>query len=76
MKMSKAAKKARADVTVTDNGSTFSFNLISQRAKDWVNDNTEVESWQWLGGVLVVDHRPANGLFEAMQADGLDVLMV
>ena len=59
------------DVLVANEGTVFLFNPLTERAKDWIDDNVSSESWQWLGTTLVVDHRYAWGLAEGMNDAGL-----
>lgn len=60
-----------SDITVTNNGSTFSFHADTKTGLDALED-LETESWQWLGcRTLVVDHRLAEHLIHAGGFDGL-----
>lgn len=59
------------DVRVTRNGSTVSFALETQTAKDWVKRNVKTESWQFLGQTLVVGVRSAEFLLQGMALAGL-----
>jgi hypothetical protein len=64
-------QKSEPDVLVANAGSVFTFCPLSARAKEWISQNVETESWQWLGAILVVDHGYALGLAEGMLSDGL-----
>lgn len=49
----------------------FTFCPLTTRAKTWIDDNVQTESYHWLGNVLVVEYRYACGLALGMQQDGL-----
>lgn len=60
------------DVRVTDNGTTVSFRLETDEARDWVREHVETEGWQWMGNrTLVVDLRFAEALYMGMVEAGL-----
>lgn len=59
------------DVLVGKAGTVFTFCPLTARAKTFIEDNVASESYQWLGGTLVVEHRYAWGLAEGMLSDGL-----
>jgi hypothetical protein len=61
------------DVNVSRSGSIFVFDLNTEAAESWVEDNVQTESWQWLGGRLCVDHGFADALVQGMQDAGLVV---
>jgi hypothetical protein len=61
------------DVTVSGDGTIYSFHPESALAHDWLDDNVYLESWQWLGRAFAVEHRYAGPLIEGMVADGLRV---
>lgn len=62
-------KDARADAT----GSVVVITPLTAIAREWINDNTESESWQWYAGGLCVDHRYAESIVLGMRGDGLQV---
>lgn len=64
---------AQADVIVSGHGSVVSFQLVSQAARDWVEEFVQAESWQFLGNSLCVDWRYADGLKDAALDAGLVV---
>jgi hypothetical protein len=51
--------------------SVFTFNLLTARAKKWIEENVQTEPHQWFGTTLVVEHRYAWGLAEGMLDEGL-----
>ena len=63
----------KADIDISDQGSIVMFTPRTKAGEDWIQRNVEFESWQMMGPSLCVDHRPAQGLVEAMQNDGLIV---
>jgi hypothetical protein len=44
---------------------------ITTEAKQWVNQNVGLESWQWLGCSFAVDHHFIDDLFDGMVESGL-----
>lgn len=58
-------------LSILDRGSLVGFYPHSDEAKQWIADNVASESWQWMGSVLWVDHRPAQDLINALQQEGL-----
>jgi hypothetical protein len=70
--MTSRTKKA-VDVNVSRSGSIFVFDLNTEVAESWVEENVLAESWQWLGGRLCVDHGFAHALAQGMQDAGLVV---
>lgn len=61
------------DVLVHDHGSIFLFSLLTPAAQEWVAENVETESHNWLGGSLAVEHRYAHALAAGMIDAGLNV---
>lgn len=58
---------------VTNTGSFILFEPESDEEREWIDENVETESWQWLGNALAVDSRMAFQLAEGMQADGINI---
>lgn len=59
------------DFKVSNNGSTISFLLFSEAAKDWVVENVQLEAWQWMGtSTFIIDHRYADQLIAGMEDAG------
>jgi hypothetical protein len=61
------------DVTIDNQGSIVRVIPETQQAKDWIQENTDTESWQWFGNALCVEWRYADDLIAGMQAAGLAV---
>ena len=60
------------DFDVTFHGSVVSFALLTPAARTWINDNVQLEPWQWLGdATFVVDHRFAQPLIDGIRGAGL-----
>lgn len=70
-----ASPKTRrvTDVMVHNHGSVFLFTLLTPAAEKWVEDNVQVESYQWFAGQLAVEHRYAQDLAAGMVDAGLTV---
>jgi hypothetical protein len=52
---------------IENNGSVVLFVPTTPAELQWLRVNTQNEDWQWQGDSLVVDHRPAQFLMEAVQ---------
>jgi hypothetical protein len=50
------------------------FEILSEVAKTFVEENVQLESWQWMGNSFAVDHRYADDLIAGMKEYGLTVL--
>ena len=59
------------DVLVSNVGSLYTFCPLTDRAKEWIDEYVQTESWQWFGHVLCVEHRFAWGLAQGMKDAGL-----
>jgi hypothetical protein len=64
-------KQVTPDVLVRNEGTVFLFNPLTARAKEWIEENVQIETYQWFGSTLVVEHRYAWGLAEGMLDEGL-----
>ena len=64
-------KQDTPDVLVENAGTVFTFCPVTNRAKEWFDENVETESWQWFGHALVVEHRFALGLAQGLRDAGL-----
>jgi len=61
------------DVHVYNQGTVIGFMPMSEAANEWFADNVQAENWQWLGGMLAVDHRYASDLIEGIKEAGLEI---
>ena len=59
-----------ADLLVLNDGTLVGLQPLTEASHDWLYDHAQTEPWQWLGGVLWLDHRSAEALTEALSADG------
>jgi hypothetical protein len=53
------SSKTQIDVQVENHGSVFTFAVLTEAARAWVDENVQLESWQWMGGcaAFAVDAR-------------------
>jgi hypothetical protein len=58
-------------VLIANTGNVFTFCPLTDRAKTWIDDNVQSESYQWLGATLIVEHRYALGLAQGPIDAGL-----
>jgi hypothetical protein len=54
------------DVNIENHGTLFLFRLNTPEVKAWVEENVQVESHQWFGGALAVEHRYAESLAQGI----------
>lgn len=66
--------KVSADIEVENGGSLFLFRPLTDAGREWLNENTETEPYQWFGGALAVEHRYAQDLAQGALNDGLRVI--
>jgi len=50
------------DVLERNEGTVFVFCPLTDRARAWIDENVQTETWQWVGNALVVEYRYAWGL--------------
>ena len=58
------------DFLVRSHGSVWTFEPLTEAAKDFTATAIDVQDWQWLGLAFGVDHRLANDLAASLQAEG------
>jgi hypothetical protein len=68
------AEEPEPDIQVRNEGTVMVFTPLSEAGKAFLGA-LETEDWQWMGPSLVVDHRPAYDLLEAMKSEGLEVVL-
>jgi hypothetical protein len=76
MSKSKKAIDVRVGPGSSRSGLTVcAIHPLTQAAKDWVDENVPVESWQRLDaeGAFAVEHRFIHDIIEGMRGDGLVV---
>lgn len=58
------------DFHVRSHGSVWTFEPLTEAAKNFIAAAIDVQDWQWLGPAFGVDHRLANDLAAALEAEG------
>lgn len=48
----------------------WQFEPVTEAAKEFVEENLELEDWQKLGGTFACDHRPARQLARQLSDEG------
>ena len=58
------------DFLVCPQGTIWTFEPVTERAKNFTDTDLDVANWQWLGNAFGVDHRLANDLATALNDEG------
>ena len=58
------------DFLVRPQGTIWTFEPLTERAKNFTGTDLDVQGWQWVGPAIGVDHRSANGLATALEGEG------
>lgn len=67
-------EKPMTDLTILDEGTVVLFQLNTDIAREFVDENVQIANWQWLGNrSFAVEHRYAGNLIAGMQKGGLTV---
>lgn len=61
------------DVTFSDQGSITLVTPHTEAATAWVDENVQLEGWQWIGTAFAVEPRFLQHLLDGMAGDGLIV---
>lgn len=61
------------DFLVRPHGTIWTFEPMTERAKNFTGTDLDVQGWQWIGPAFGVDHRPATDLVTALQDEGFVV---
>ena len=61
----------RADFRVTYHGTITTITPLSDRCREWLEENVEIEPWQRFGNAIAVEPRYVEQLAEAMMEAGL-----
>jgi len=56
---------------VRDEGSVVLITPLSKLAREWTEENVQLEAWQWLGGGFAVDQGFADDILSGMADSGL-----
>jgi len=51
----------------------YSLKPLTDEAKAWIEENTQSESYQWMGQVLCIEHRYAAKVVAGMTEAGLKI---
>lgn len=51
--------------------SVFLLNPITPKAKTWIDENLQLESWQYMGKSPAIEHRYIGDIVDGMIEDGL-----
>jgi hypothetical protein len=62
-----------ADVTTNNEGAVIMFTPESDLGKQWVEDNLDLEPWQWRGNSFSVEPTYVPDILKGMKEDGLKV---
>jgi hypothetical protein len=63
-------RKPTADFKVEDNGSVVLIVPMNRGAREWVDENVYLESWQWLGGGFACEPRMVGDLLAGIAEAG------
>ena len=61
------------DFSISDQGSLILIQPVSDRAKQFTDENIHTESWQWLGGAFAVEPRFAQVLVNELPELGFTI---
>lgn len=56
----------KTNFEIVNKGTVLAFYPISDTAKQWTDENLDLEPWQWWGDCFVLDHTPARAIIEAI----------
>jgi hypothetical protein len=63
------------DFLVRRHGTIWTFEPVSDRAKEHTLTYLDIQDWQWVGPSFTVDHRIADDLVIASEEEGWKVTM-
>ena len=49
----------------------YGLMVLSEQAREWIDENVNAEPWQWMGDTFGIEHRYIADIVEAMMQDGL-----
>ncbi len=64
---------AEPDVRIENHGTIFRFELLTDKAREWVDESVKYDGYQMMGNALCVEHRYAGDLAAGMREAGLEV---
>jgi hypothetical protein len=66
--------KPKPDVNVDRHGTVASITPLTQRAREWVEENVKTEGWQWQGPTFTVESAYVDEIVAGMTQAGLRVV--
>ena len=60
------------DVRIENHGSIFLFQVLTEVALNWFDENVESEPYMWTGNRLAVEHRYAENLTNGLREEGFN----
>lgn len=63
------------DVRIEPHGSVVLVRPLSDEARAWVDENVQLEGWQWFGGAFACDPRYVDNLCGGLREAGLEVIV-
>jgi hypothetical protein len=54
---------------VSDEGTVVFITPVSEEAMQWVDENLNLEAWQWLGSGFGIEHRYADDILTAINEE-------
>jgi hypothetical protein len=61
--------RKQTNFLVTDEGTVVLITPVSDKARQWVDENLSIEAWAWLGDSFGVEHRYAYDILEAISEE-------
>lgn len=61
------------DFRIGNEGTVWTFQPLTQAAKEWVEEHVDVPERAWMGGRFTADHRPARHLAEGIEEAGFSI---
>jgi hypothetical protein len=61
------------DFIVVTHGSIWTFEPVTEAAKNFTNTDLQVEGYQWLGNAFGVDAKLANDLVTCLEEEGFNL---
>jgi hypothetical protein len=61
------------DLKIYNEGSIIVLTPLTEDARNWIDENCNVESWQWMGGSLAIDYRFAEDIIYGLADAGFEV---
>lgn len=59
--------KSKPDFTISNHGNVWGFQPLTPAAHTLCEGAIHIESWQWMGGAFMVDHRMAAALVATLR---------